>query len=76
MRIIIDFDPNTNAVGVQGIPMATLSTGEQVVLSGICYAALERARDAIKDMKPGEKDSILLAQGTIPPPVNRLNGHG
>ena len=61
-RLVLTYDQNTDACNVEGIPM----TGEGVVLRGLCYAALERARDAIREFDPKKNGQPQL----VLPPVN------
>lgn len=71
IRLQIEYAPQADTCTVNGIPLAELPDGQRVVMKGLCYAALEKAKDAVSAYDPNAKPpGILQVHGAIP----RLNG--
>ena len=70
INLNIQMNTDTGDIQIVGVPCAQLPTGEQKVLKHLCYAALESAKDTIRDFKPGEHASPIAIASRIP----NLNG--
>lgn len=66
----ITLNLETGDVQVGGIPLAETAAGERKVLKHLCYAALEAAKDAIRDLRPDKNTSPIAIASRIP----NLNG--
>ena len=79
IQLVIQFDPNSDACQVQGIPCGQDATGQQKALKGVCYAALKVAEKVIDAFDPNAKDKPAITIASEMPPVpeaiaNRIDG--
>ena len=70
LTLTIQYDPQTDACAVSGMPMTQTPDGQKTILRGLVYGALDKAKEVIRDFDPNaQQKQIVLATGAIPEPL-------